>query len=146
MEIASPIKCNENLRCFVDFCWFFMGWRVSGGTWMVTLDGLGYMFAGWEVSGGAWAAEQLPGGTPDPGTLPRRWKNENLWAVLQAPTITAGCSSTMLQATRLQAMRLPGLQRIRDYETSRLYRITCCQFDLPFLLSLVAPKGAGGYI
>ena len=41
-----------------DFCSFFMGWRVSGGTWSGTLGGLGCKVAGWGVSashlGGVW--------------------------------------------------------------------------------------------
>ena len=78
---------------------------------MVTLDGLGYKFAGWEVSGGAWAAEQLPGGTPDPDHMPRRWENLDPWAVLQATTITAGCSIPVYNAPSHQTT---------GYETSRL--------------------------
>jgi len=52
-----------------------MGWRVSGGTWMVTLDGLGYKFAGWEAAGGIreasgclGAREAAYGPHPNPGT------------------------------------------------------------------------------
>ena len=47
-------KCTllSNVWKTIDLCWFFMGWRVSGGTWIVTLEGLGYTFAGWEAAGG----------------------------------------------------------------------------------------------
>ncbi len=117
---------------------------------MVTLDGLGYKFAGWEAAGGireasgrlAWLSGALKskGSAQGKGEIFIRGRYYKLQPLLLAATF----QSTMLQATGLQAMRLPGLQRIRDYETSRLYRITCCQFDLPLPLSLVAPKGAGG--
>jgi len=45
---------------------FSMDWRVSGGTWMVTLGGRGYKLRGWEASGrhlgGVW--RHLGGSTP----------------------------------------------------------------------------------
>ena len=49
-----------------------MSWRVSEGTWMISLVLAMSLLVGRQlgVSGGAWAARRLSGGTPDPENIP----------------------------------------------------------------------------
>ena len=71
----------SNVLKTIGFCWFFMTLRVSGVTWMVVLDGLGYDFAAWEADGiirvaSGWYLEVpgrhgiLPGGSQILGICP----------------------------------------------------------------------------
>ena len=41
----------SNVWNSIDFCWFFDGWRVSGGTWRIALGGLGCTLAAWLPAG-----------------------------------------------------------------------------------------------
>ena len=51
VDFCRKCRVLSNVLKTIGFCRFFMTLRVSGVTWMVVLDGLGYDFAAWEADG-----------------------------------------------------------------------------------------------
>ena len=97
-----------------------MGWRVSGGIWMVSLGGLDCKYAGWGAAGGIWESSrmylQMPGrqGTclGDPKSCdPAQVRGEIL---IQVPYSNIETLAVSFETIRLEA--------VRDYKAFKLQK------------------------
>ena len=104
----------------IDVCWFFMGWRVSGETWMISLGGLGYEFAGWKTAGGIWRC--LGGKEAAWGNLRSREHDGRAGALQQPIQLAAGCNATRIQDARLQDGKDGKGCRMQDCKIGRIVR------------------------